>query len=73
MVTPRSSASFPKFNCKLGIREQVNLLSHYCDMSQVYGVTKDDNAKIRLGKDGLLKASAIPGNFVFNCFFFPRN
>jgi peroxidase len=61
MVTPRSSASFPKYNCKLGSREQINLLSHWLDLSQVYGITKEDNAKIRLGKDGLLKASSIPG------------
>ena len=61
MVTPRSSASFPKMNCKLGSREQINLLTHWFDLSQMYGVSKADNTKIRLGKDGLLKASSIPG------------
>ena len=61
MVTPRSSASLTRYNCKMGMREQVNLLTHFCDLSQVYGVSDEDNAKIRLAKDGLLKASAIPG------------
>lgn len=61
MVTPRSSASFPKFDCKLGVREQINVISHWLDLSHVYGVTLEENAKVRLGTDGLLKAVSIPG------------
>lgn len=61
MVTPRSSASFKKFNCNLGAREQLNLLTHWLDMSQTYGNNLKKNLELRLLYGGLLNSSVIKG------------
>jgi peroxidase len=61
MVTPRSLGVFTRMDCKLGPREQVNSLTHWLDMGQVYGVSKEENDKLRLFKDGLMKVSFING------------
>lgn len=37
MVTPRSAATFKRLDCRLGQREQLNMLTHWLDMSQTYG------------------------------------
>lgn len=57
MKFTRSSSTFSSFDCKLGYREQLNLLTSYIDASQVYG-TEDFKAKnLREMKGGLLKFS----------------
>lgn len=61
MVTPRSAASFKKFNCQLGHREQLNLLTHWLDLSQTYGNDLKSNLKLRLRYGGLLNSSVIRG------------
>lgn len=59
MVTPRSSASTRKFNCNLGAREQLNLLTHWLDLSQTYGNDAQKNFALRLHQRGLLNSSVI--------------
>lgn len=53
----RSSSSFPTLKCNLGYREELNLLTSYLDLSQVYGFSKNTSDELRLFKDGLLKTS----------------
>ena len=57
MVTPRSTPSYRKFNCPLGAREQLNLLTHWLDLSQTYGNDVLMNFKLRLHMRGQLNSS----------------
>lgn len=57
MVTPRSTPSYQKFNCPLGPREQLNLLTHWLDLSQTYGSDVQKNSKLRLFSGGQLNSS----------------
>lgn len=59
MVTPRSSASFRLFNCDLGAREQINLLSHWLDLSQTYGNDLERSFFLRKFRGGRLRVSKI--------------
>lgn len=57
MVTPRSTPSYRQFNCPLGAREQLNMLTHWLDLSQTYGNDVQKNIKLRLHKGGQLNSS----------------
>lgn len=61
IVLPRSAAVHATPECKLGMREQVNQYTSLLDLSQIYGLTKDDNALVRTFKDGKLRVSRIKG------------
>ncbi|RNA08418.1 peroxidase-like isoform X2 [Brachionus plicatilis] len=52
----RSSASVRDFKCSLGPREQNNLLTHWIDLSNVYGDSEEKARDFRC-KNGLLKTS----------------
>ena len=56
-ATSRSGSSYPKFGCYLGQREQLNGLTHWLDMSQVYGSDLEKHSELRLFKNGKLKSS----------------
>ncbi|KAK4311222.1 hypothetical protein Pmani_017264 [Petrolisthes manimaculis] len=47
--------STPAGQCSLGPREQIDELTQYIDLSQVYGSTKEETASLRAYTDGLLK------------------
>lgn len=55
----RSGASLRDFDCNLGPREQLNLMTHWADLSQTYGTNARTLAKLRLFKSGLLRFSNI--------------
>jgi peroxidase len=58
----RNAASLQHFDCFLGPREQLNKITHFFDCSQIYGNSDQENKELRLGYDGLLKSSMIPGS-----------
>lgn len=58
----RSSPSLRDFDCNLGPREQLNMMTHWLDMSQTYGTNARTSAKLRLFKGGLLRFSTVPGS-----------
>jgi len=62
MTFVRSGASLRDFDCNLGPREQLNLMTHWLDMSQTYGTNARTAAKLRVFKGGLLRFSNIPGS-----------
>ncbi|KAK3094643.1 hypothetical protein FSP39_004362 [Pinctada imbricata] len=51
------SLSTPGLDCKLGVRQQMNQVTHYLDGSAVYGSKKSVMDSLRLKTDGLLKSS----------------
>lgn len=53
----RSSAVVPSYDCKMGHREQLNLLSSYLDASQIYGDNYNTSLSLRVFSGGLLKSS----------------
>lgn len=53
----RSSASVKDFDCNLGPREQLNLMTHWLDLSTLYGTSTRVTNKLRLYRGGLLKYS----------------
>ncbi len=55
----RSAASPRDPHCSLGPREQLNMLTHWLDMSQLYGSSDERTNQLRLFKQGLLKYSQI--------------
>lgn len=61
MVTPRSSASFNHENCRLGHREQLNMLTSWLDLSNVYGNDLQASIELRLMTGGKLNSSMIRG------------
>ena len=61
MSLTRSGASIDKFDCTLNAREQVNLVTHWLDLSQVYGNDEQTTKSLRAMKRGLMKTSRISG------------
>jgi peroxidase len=53
ITTARTSSSFPKFDCKLAQREQLNDQTAWLDLSQLYGTDKAMSQTLR-GPNGLL-------------------
>lgn len=58
----RSAPALRDFNCYLGPREQLNLMTHWADLSQTYGTNARTTAKLRTYKGGLLRTSYVPGS-----------
>jgi hypothetical protein len=58
-VTPRSTAAPHNYNCRLGAREQLNMLTHWLDLSNVYGNNLASGIGLRLLSQGLLNSSMI--------------
>ena len=48
----RSSAAFSNFDCRLGHREQLNLLTSFIDATQVYGPSAQRSKDLRLNQGG---------------------
>ena len=61
MALTRSGPSIDKFDCTLNAREQVNLVTHWLDMSQVYGSDVSTSLGLRAMKKGLMRTSKIRG------------
>lgn len=61
MKLTRSSGSFQNLNCQMNHREQLNIQTHYLDLSQLYGSEDIQSKKLRLFKKGLLKTARIKG------------
>lgn len=57
MGLTRSGASFSKFDCTLDAREQSNLLTHWLDLSQLYGSDSSTQSTLRSFSNGRLKTS----------------
>lgn len=57
MKVTRSSSAFSNFDCQLGHREQLNLMTHFLDLTTVYGPNSGRTNELRLGQGGLLKFS----------------
>jgi len=70
MTLVRSGASFQKFDCVLNAREQLNLISHYIDLSNVYSNDATGSARMRSNQNGLLATTSIAG---FDGTFLPSN
>lgn len=56
---PRASDASDFFECDFQRREQFSKNTHYLDMSQVYGQSKEAAAKLRIHEFGLLKYSFV--------------
>lgn len=61
MTLARTSGSFQDLNCKMNHREQLNMETHFLDLSQLYGTEDAQAKKLRLFRKGLLKTSRIKG------------
>jgi peroxidase len=57
MKFTRSSAAFSNFDCRLGHREQLNLLSSFIDATQVYGPSASRAKELRANQGGKLRTS----------------
>jgi hypothetical protein len=58
----RSSAASKNFDCKFSYREQLNTVTHWLDLSNIYGSSVHTAKKLRTFKNGLLKTSVNPVN-----------
>jgi len=58
----RSSAAAKNFDCKFSYREQLNSVTHWLDLSNIYGSSVHTNKKLRTFKYGLMKTSVNPVN-----------
>lgn len=58
----RSSAAIENFDCKFSYREQLNLVTHWLDLSNIYGSSVKVAKKLRKYKHGLMKTSVNPVN-----------
>lgn len=56
----RSSAAYKHFDCHLSHREQVNMVTHWLDLSNIYGSDDETAFKLREGQNGRLKVSTNP-------------
>lgn len=65
MQFTRSSAAFPSFDCRLGHREQLNLLSPFIDLTQVYGPNAARSRELRSLQRGQLLASQGPNGQIY--------
>jgi len=54
----RSSAAFSTFDCRLGVREQLNIISSFIDGSQIYGIDVEKSQELRSKVGGELQSSA---------------
>lgn len=61
MSLTRSGAAIDKFDCTLNAREQTNLVTHWLDLSQLYGNDANTAQGLRAKKNGLMRTSSIPG------------
>ncbi len=61
MAVSRSSDSSKNFRCNLGHREQLNLLTHWLDLNQVYGNNLNESIKLRLMNNGILNSTYFLG------------
>ena len=43
----RSSSAFPTIDCRLGVREQLNIISSFVDGSPIYGIDHDKSVELR--------------------------
>jgi peroxidase len=48
----RSSAAFSTFDCRLGVREQLNIISSFVDGSQIYGIDAEKSQELRSNVGG---------------------
>ncbi len=58
MKFTRSSSAFANFDCSLGHREQLNLMTHFIDLTTTYGPKSSRTNELRLFQGGQLKFSA---------------
>jgi peroxidase len=58
----RSSAASKNFDCKFSYREQLNSVTHWLDLSNIYGSSVHTAKKLRSFQYGLLKTSVNPVN-----------
>jgi peroxidase len=58
MQFTRSSAVFPTYDCSMGHREQLNLLSSHLDGTQIYGESYNVSLQLRKLSSGLFSTSA---------------
>jgi peroxidase len=58
-VTPRSLGVYTTMKCIVSSREQVNSVTGWLDLSQIYGISRDQSASLRLFENGLLNSSFI--------------
>ncbi len=58
MQFTRSSAVFPTYDCKMGYREQLNLLSSHLDGTQIYGESFNVSLQLRKFSGGLFSTTA---------------
>lgn len=58
----RSREQQTVFNCPSKFRNQFNANTHFLDLSTVYGSSEEENEKVRLFENGLLKFSDGPGS-----------
>ncbi len=56
----RSSAASKNFDCKFSHREQLNSVTHWLDLSNIYGSSVFTAKDLRTYKNGLLKTSVNP-------------
>jgi len=56
----RSSAAGKNFDCKFSYREQLNMVTHWLDLSNIYGSSVHTAKKLRSFEYGLLKTSVNP-------------
>lgn len=61
MRMTRSSSAFSTFDCRFGHREQLNLLTSFLDLTQVYGPNSARSQTLRLFQGGQLKSSILNG------------
>jgi len=65
MQFTRSSAAFASFDCRLGHREQLNLLTPYIDLSQVYGPNAARTRDLRANQRGQMLSSVGPNGQMY--------
>jgi peroxidase len=58
-VTPRSAAAPRNYRCQMGAREQLNMLTHWLDLSNIYGNNLAASVELRLLSGGELNSSLI--------------
>lgn len=56
----RSSAAYKHFDCRLSYREQINLVTHWLDLSNIYGSDDETAMKLRSMENGKLKTTKNP-------------
>ena len=49
----RSSAAFPTIDCRLGVREQLNIISSFIDGTPIYGSDDEKSKELRANIGGI--------------------